>query len=89
MDFSKIKEIISKWNSSGLNLPVMRDPLTNKGSITATLVVISSILLICSLMTTKIDKSGAFQFYATSTLIYLGRKFQTKDISGDDKPKTE
>lgn len=84
MNLQSIKDFISKMNSAGAPMPVMRDPKTSIGSITATLVVLSSILVITSLVSKKVDQSGAVEFYIISLGAYLGRKFQTKNASIDD-----
>ena len=76
-----MKKFRSTWNNKGINAPVMRDPKTGKGSITASLVVISCICVVISLVTNKLDKSGAFQFYLASIGVYLGRKITNKDGS--------
>lgn len=73
--FDKIKEFITNWNVLGVNIPLAKEPKTNTGSYTATLVVISSLCVILSLVSPKIDKSGAMVFYTTSACLYLGRKF--------------
>ncbi len=75
---SKIKFFIKNWNVHGIGLPTVKDPKTNAGSITATLVVISCICVVASLISNKVDKSGSMQFYIISLGAYLGRKFQTK-----------
>jgi hypothetical protein len=84
MSIQSIKDFINKMNLAGVPMPVMRDPKTSLGSITATLVVLSSILMIVSLISSKVDKSGAVEFYVISLGAYLGRKFQTKGASIED-----
>jgi hypothetical protein len=83
-----IKSIISSWNSQGINLPVMRDPISGKGSITATLVVVSSFFVVLSLFIPTISNSGAFEFYIASATLYLGRKYQSKNGSTSDTKTT-
>src|SRR5271166_3331457 len=49
--FEKLQQLISSWNSQGLPLPMVRDPKTGQGSVTTTLVVVSSgICTVCSLL---------------------------------------
>jgi len=84
----KLKSYIQKANEFGIPVGVVRDPATGKGSISATLVVISSIMLIASLVTTKVSNSGAMEFYALSLAAYLGRKFQTKSGTSVDTKST-
>lgn len=88
MNLQSIKDSITSMNIVGVPLPVMRDPKTGKGSITATLVVMSSFLVMVSLFSKVIVKSGAFNFYVVSLSGYLGRKMMSDgskmEISGDD-----
>jgi hypothetical protein len=65
-------------------MPVFRDPITQKGSVTLTLVVLSSILVIASLVTKKVEASGAAEFHLIALGAYLGRKFQTKSGNSID-----
>ena len=82
----KIKEIIKTWNSLGINIPMARDPVSGKGSVTASLVVLSSACLIISLVTTKVSNEGAFEFFIASATLYLGRRYQSKKSTvGDSK----
>lgn len=81
----KIKALIQRGNEFGIPFPVMRDSLTGKGSITATLVVLSSICVIASLVSKKIDNSGATEFYLISLGAYLGRMYQKKDVTLSSK----
>ena len=82
-----IKKFIATWNSKGVNALVMRDPKTGKGSITASLVVISCACVVASLVTNKVDKSGSFEFYLASIGVYLGRKMTNKDgLTVDSTP---
>ena len=75
---NQIKDFVKSWNVLGVGLPTMKDPKTNAGSITATLVAVSCACVVISLISNKIDKSGAIEFYVISLGGYLGRKFQTK-----------
>lgn len=84
--FDKIKEFVKNWNVSGIGLPTMKDPLTNKGSITASLVVVSCASVLISLVTKKVDNAGAFEFYLGSLAAYLGRNYQKGNISSTEKP---
>lgn len=76
---SYLKSIIESWNSRGLNIPVVRDPITQRGSITASLVAISSLCVIISLFYEKMSASAALDFYLASLGAYLGRKLMSKD----------
>jgi hypothetical protein len=84
--FEKLKAWVHKGNSLGIPFPVFRDPLSGRGSISATLVFISSICVVLSLVTKIIDHSGSFSFFIASCSLYFGRKAQTKaDSLPDDK----
>jgi len=80
-----MKEIIRKWNSLGINLPLARDPKTGTGSYTASLVVISSICVIASLVMPFIDKTQSLSFFIASASLYLGRKWTDKSIDNTIK----
>jgi hypothetical protein len=86
--FESIKSFITSWNNQGVNLPMARDPLTGKGSISASLVILSSFFVILSLFTSKISSSGAFDFYLASATLYLGRKYQSKNGTSSDTKTT-
>lgn len=86
--WDKLKSYIQKANELGIPMPVVRDPATGKGSITASLVVLSSVAVLASLVTTKVSNSGAFEFFIASLAAYLGRKFQTKSGSSVDTKTT-
>ena len=77
--WDKVKSYIQKANELGVPVATVRDPLTGKGSITASLVVISSIALLASLVTSKVSNAGAFEFFLASLAAYLGRMYQKKD----------
>lgn len=74
MNLDDVKTFFGKINSLGFPLPMMRDPKTGLGSITVSLVITSAICVIASLISNKIDKSGALSFYALTLGAYLGRK---------------
>jgi len=84
----QIKNFVKSWNVLGVGLPTMKDPKTNAGSITATLVVVSCACVVVSLISNKIDKSGAIEFYVISLGGYLGRKFQTKTATVESDTKS-
>jgi hypothetical protein len=86
--WDKVKSYIQKANELGIPLPVVRDPLTNKGSITCTLVVLSSIMLIASLVTSKVSNSGSFEFFLASISVYTARKMTNKSGTTIDGKST-
>lgn len=84
----KIKALLNK----GIALPILRDVVTGKPSITYTGVVISLVLasLAVSEAASKalgnLSFSDALSLYVASSFLYLGRKFQSKggSIVSDD-----
>ena len=83
--WEKLKGYIQKANELGVPLATVRDPATGRGSISATLVVLSSIALIASLVTTKVNNSGSLEFFLASCSLYFGRHYQKKDSSISSK----
>jgi hypothetical protein len=101
MNFKKFlsdgKAFIARMNDKGVPAPMIRDPKTLEGSVSLTLVFLSSVLVIVGVIGKwsgklgGIDMSYAMQFFWTSCSLYWGRKFQSKDVSFSDKelPKEE
>ena len=87
MNLDDVKTFFGKINSLGFPLPMMRDPKTGLGSVTVSLVIVSAVCVIISLISKKVDQSGAFSFYIGSLAAYLGRKYQTKDVAIDAEIK--
>lgn len=81
------KDFIGKMNEKGIPVPTIRDPKTGFGSISLTLVFISSLLVIIGIVGKwsaklgDIDMANAMQFFWTACALYWGRKFQSKDGS--------
>ena len=86
-----IKELGRKWksfvrdmNAKGVPVPTIRDPKTGFGSISLTLVFISSVIVIAGIlgktagMLGGLDMDAAMNFFWTATSLYWGRQFQTK-----------
>jgi hypothetical protein len=86
--WDKLKSYIQKANELGVPIPVVRDPSTSKGSISATLVFISSIAVLASLVTAKVSNDYAFNLFLASCSLYFGRKFQTKSGTSVDTKST-
>lgn len=87
----KLKELFARWNELGIPLPMVRDPLTGKGSVTLSMVVTAFFFNILSLggkmagAFGNLDTSAASYLLITSLTAYLGRK-----LIGDSKTgKTE
>lgn len=86
--WDKLKSYIQKANELGIPIATVRDPATGRGSISATLVVLSSIALLASLVTTKVSNSGAFEMFLASCSLYFGRKLTTKSGTSVDSKNT-
>lgn len=85
------KELTDKWkqfvrdmNQKGIPVPTIRDPKTGFGSISLTLVFLSSVIIITGIVGKSagalggLDMNMAMEFFWTSTALYFGRQFQTK-----------
>ena len=83
MDFRKIKEkvqtFIATMNSKGIPVPTARDPQTGLGSVSFTLVLISSVIYILGMVGKwsgkfgGIDMANAKDFFDSSCYLYFGR----------------
>lgn len=91
---NSFKEILKKLNDLGIPLPLVRDPKTNKGSFTATLLVISSIYWGIGYIGNAFNLGSfslneAYWFVALCLGTYVGNKAITKkgaqssDTNGD------
>lgn len=98
-----LSKIVGKWkslivlmNSKGVPMPTIRDPKTGIGSVSLTLVFVSSIMVIIGLIGKwskslgEIDVNSALQFFYASAALYFGRNLKGKggaEISGPgDQP---
>lgn len=83
----KWQAFVSKMNTNGIPLPTVRDPKTGIGSVSLTLVFVSSFLVIIGLIGKwsgklgGIDISNALQFFYAASFLYFGRNINTKAIS--------
>lgn len=88
-------KFVSSMNEAGIPLPTLRDPKTKKGSVTFTLLFISSCILIVALLNSfanvfkGVDTSNAIQFFLICYGGYLGRKFQTKETKDTAEEEKE
>lgn len=77
----KLKELLNESNSSGLPLPLVRDPKSGKGSVSLTLVFLSFNLVLAGLIgkITKflgdVDMTNALWLFGICTSLYFGRTF--------------
>lgn len=87
---SILSEKLESLNVNGIPVPMIKDPKTNKGSVSLTLVFISSITVILSIMAPMIESktggqinvSQSMEFFWTSCALYFGRKLS---VSQEDK----
>lgn len=87
------KGLFNKLNEFGLPLPMVRDPKTNKSSVSLTLVFLSSIYVQLALlnmfaqMFKGVDITNALYWHGMCLALYFGRSFKKDgnkvDISGD------
>lgn len=70
-------------NQRGINLPMIKDPKTGRGSVSLTLVFISSIMVILGLVGKWsgrlgiVDINNALEFFYASCVLYFGRNTWT------------
>jgi hypothetical protein len=82
------------FNRNGIPLPTVRDPKTHKGSVSLTLVVLSSALVIlgCAaklLGKEFVDISHSLEFFYASSALYWGRQWQKNDSSSRQSESDE
>lgn len=82
--YEKWKQFVRDMNAKGIPVPTIRDPKTGFGSISLTLVFLSSVIIIAGIVGKSagalggLDMNMAMEFFWTSTALYFGRQFQTK-----------
>lgn len=80
---SKVSDLVKTANMYGIPLPMVRDPKTGIGSVSLTLVFISSIMVILGLVGKwsgklgTIDIHNALEFFYASSALYFGRNWKT------------
>lgn len=80
----KWKKITSDMNQRGVPMPTIRDPKTGFGSVSLTLVFISSVIVVAGIIGKSagvlggLDMNSAMEFFWTAVSLYFGRQFQTK-----------
>jgi len=95
--YNKWKSFISSMNAKGVPMPTIRDPKMGIGSVSLTLLFISSVTVIVGLVGKwsgkfgGIDMANALQFFGICYAGYLGRKLQSDgkkiELSGEEPPK--
>jgi len=92
---NKWKELVEKANDKGIPLPMVRDPQSLEGSVSLTLVCMSSFLVVIGIVGKAagfiggIDMTSAFNFFYASTTLYFGHSWVHKDDSSskEEDPK--
>ena len=92
----KLKEQIDKLNKYGVPLPMIRDPKTGFGSVSLTLVLLSSVYVQLALlnmfaqMFQGVDIVNALYWHGMSLALYFGRSFNKEGgISLEKDPNEE
>jgi hypothetical protein len=94
--YSKVKDLVRNANMIGIPLPMVKDPKTGIGSVSLTLVFISSITVILGLVGKWsgklgiVDINNALEFFYASSFLYFGRawKTSTTPVVKDDVSST-
>lgn len=93
--FKKLKKLVQLANMYGIPLPMVRDPKTKMGSVSLTLVFVSSIMVILGLVGKwsgrlgTVDINNALEFFYASSFLYFGRNWRTgatQDIDDSGAP---
>ena len=86
------KKFVDKMNEKGIPAPTIRDPKTGEGSVSLTLVFVSSLLVIGGIvgkwshMLGEINLSYALEFFYASSALYFGRKWQSIPKKNSETP---
>jgi hypothetical protein len=89
--FKKFLAITKSLNMYGINLPMIKDPKSGIGSVSLTLVFISSIMVILGLVGKWsgklgiIDINNALEFFYASSALYFGRNWKTGATVKEDQ----
>ncbi len=77
------KKLVLTCNSYGIPLPLVHDPKTGTGSVSLTLVFVSSVMVLLGLVGKWsgklgiIDINNALEFFYASTFLYFGRNWRS------------
>lgn len=88
----KLADLVRLANKYGIPLPMVRDPKTGIGSVSLTLVFISSIMVILGLVGKwsgrlgVVDINNSLEFFYASSALYFGRNWKTGAIVKEDEP---
>jgi hypothetical protein len=88
--YKKWKNFVNSMNRYGIPVPTIRDPKTGVGSVSLTLVFLSSVFVIVGIVgkwskvVGEIDMNNAMEFFYASSALYFGRQWQNKsEIKAD------
>jgi hypothetical protein len=94
MSLQDIRDFIDKMNKYGVPLPMIRDSKTGVGSVSLTLVFLSSIYVQLALLNSfalffkGVDVTNALYWHGLCLTLYFGRSFKKDgnkvELSGDD-----
>ena len=97
--WTKFLALTKNMNMYGINLPMVKDPKTGIGSVSLTLVFISSIMVILGLVGKwsgklgTIDINNSLEFFYATSFLYFGRNWRTgassKEDPKDGQPKVD
>jgi hypothetical protein len=85
----ELRKLVHTANMYGIPLPMVRDPKTEIGSVSLTLVFISSVMVILGLVGKwsgrlgVVDINNALEFFYASSFLYFGRNWRTGASSTD------
>lgn len=78
-----LKKLVLICNSYGIPLPLVHDPKTGTGSVSLTLVFVSSVMVLLGLAGKwsgkfgVVDINDALEFFYASSCLYFGRNWRT------------
>jgi len=78
----RLKKLINELNKKGVPLPTVRDPKTGVGSVSLTLVILSSIYVQIALLNSfanifeGVNFDGALYWFMSCASLYFVRKYQ-------------
>jgi hypothetical protein len=98
---SKVRKFTADLNSRGIAIPFVRDPKTKIGSVSLTLVILSSMLVTAGILlkwfdvklpaTADVAMNSALEYFYATAALYFGRSWQSKGgakLGGDgEEPK--
>ena len=91
----RLKELVARLNKYGVPVPMIRDPKTGLGSVSLTLVLLSSIYVQLALlnmfaqMFQGVDIVNALYWHGMSLALYFGRSFKKEGDISLDKDEEE